>query len=139
MKNALRITVLALIVSATVTTTYAITCFGRVYQQQCVAPGQCYGSCTPAGCSQSTCLTATSYGYENGQFNVNVYVGGTIADRGWDGTTYNTCFVSSCKVYNGCTQQYEAPPAWCSCNLQVKAYTGYPTGCPEASMSGAGD
>lgn len=131
MRKPLRAFVIILVAFATVTGSYAITCYTAVYGQQCVVPGQCYSQCTPQGCSQSTCLIAQDYGYETGQMNVNVSPTGNMPSRSWDGATYNECYVNSCTVYNNCTHQYEAPPYWCSCNFAVKCYTGNPIGCSQ--------
>jgi hypothetical protein len=115
---------------ATITASYA-ACFAQLWGPVCVQAGYCYGQCTPVGCSQSTCLIATSTGYESSQSNTYPSGSGLWPARVWDQHTYNTCYVSACKLWNNCTQQYQYSPInGCSCNAQVPKYTPQePAGC----------
>lgn len=81
---------------------------------KCVNAGQCYGSCTPDGCSTPTCIIADVTTYTpNACQGAGPYKGRTQAGQTW-------CEVSSCRLYNNCTQQYEFPP--CGCWFMVPFY-----------------
>jgi hypothetical protein len=116
-------------VVATIALSYA-TCYDYVYSPQCRVLGACYGQCTPAGCSQSTCLIATQNGYEYDQTNTYPVAGGRFPYRLANG--WNVCQVGSCKLYNNCTQSYEfSPISGCSCDVVIPMYIpGVPEGCP---------
>jgi len=88
---------------------------------QCIAVGQCYGSQTPNGCQTPTCIIA----------DVSASAWNTCPGPGpFTGrqmTQSTTCFISACRIYNNCTQQYEPPPF--GCNYAIPYYSGVGSNC----------
>jgi hypothetical protein len=128
-RNRIGLWVCGILAVATVTISYA-TCYALLSEPVCVTAGQCYGQCTPQGCSQSTCIIATQTGYELGQVNVYPSAAGTWQSRA-DSGFKNTCKVGGCKVWNNCSQCYEYSPInGCSCDQPVPRFTvGLPGPC----------
>lgn len=117
------------VAATTVTVSYA-ACYALYAEPQCVSVGSCYSQCTPQGCSESTCIVATQAGYEYGYSNVYP----TPSQSGWQNRIntglQNNCYVTGCKVWNRCTQQYEYSPInGCSCNTTVPKWNQASPSC----------
>lgn len=105
-----------------VSAVYGTTCYLDAHNCVCVNIGDCYGEDTPTGCTTPTCIIADSTGTTD-----NVCEGaGPFSERTRDGDC--TCEVSSCRIWNNCTFQYEAPPG--GCNFTVPQYRVVPSSTP---------
>jgi hypothetical protein len=111
------------VVIGTAALSYAYAaCYTYFWEPQCAKPGDCFGQCTPLGCQTATCIQATGFGREHGQYNLIPWQSGGYPFRQAIGL--QTCFVDGCRIYNNCTQAYENLPADCSCSFEVTAWMG---------------
>ncbi len=118
---------LAALVLALTCVTYS-NCWVDVYQPQCAMPGDCFGSCEPVGCSVSTCIQATGFGYEDWYNQRWLAAAGKTTRIVTD--DFNTCLISGCRLYNNCTHTYDPLPINCFCGFAVIVYRPGPTACP---------
>ncbi|MCI0540400.1 MAG: hypothetical protein L0Z50_34795 [Verrucomicrobiales bacterium] len=129
MRNLTRPFLIAVIMLATTALFYAYAaCYTKLYQPQCAQPGDCFGYCTPIGCSTATCIQATGFGYED-WYNYRPGLGGYPSR--YPTHEHNMCMVGSCRIYNNCTHAYESLPPGCSCSFATTVYAGNPGTCSE--------
>ena len=129
MKNTTQALLVGAVVIGTAALSYAYAaCYSYAWEPQCAKPGDCFGQCTPIGCQTATCIQATGFGTEDGQYNLISSQGGY---PGRKSVGIHTCYVDGCVIYNNCTHAYESLPPDCSCTFDVTAWmaTGWRTGC----------
>jgi hypothetical protein len=130
MKNMTQALLVGAVMIGTAALSYAYaTCYSYSWSPQCSRPGDCFGQCTPLGCETATCMQATGFGREDGEYNLAPAWWGGWPSRTPVGT--HTCYVDGCVIYNNCTQSYDSPPPGCSCSFEVTAWmgTGLRMGC----------
>src|SRR5262245_7111613 len=108
MKDITQMVLVGVIMIGTAVFAYA-TCYSLVWEPQWGRPGDCFGQCTPVGCQTATCIMATGFGFEDGQYNLVSGQGG-YPSRKPSSTGTHTCYVNGCLLYNNCTHAYENLP-----------------------------
>ena len=127
LNNPMKAKTQALLIGAVMFGTAALSyayaaCYVYSWAPQCARPGDCFGQCTPIGCQTATCIQATGFGYEDGEYNlVSSSYGGYPARIP---VGLHTCYVDGSVLYNNCTHSYESLPPGCSCSFAVTAWMG---------------